>query len=284
VWAARFKSMQFKKVAIIGAGFMGGSLGLSLKKKRLADCVWALARNQKRARDLRSLRIFDRVSADCRTALEGADLVVLATPVSKIIKYIEEIAPLIDKKTIVTDIGSTKKDIMRKARKHLRDNFVGSHPLCGSEKKGAKNARSGLFEGSPCIITPIKKNKALKDILRLWKVLGCRVSVLNATRHDQILAYLSGLPHLVSFSLTQTLPSSFSKFAAGSFKDLTRISASEGQLWADIFLSNTRNIKIATRAFLRNMEGLLSCISKKNKKKLRSWLKAINKRYSRLLR
>jgi prephenate dehydrogenase len=224
--------MRLKKVTIIGAGLMGGSLALALRKKRVAKSVWVLARNKKRARQIRGLKVFTRVTTDLKAAVKGADLVVLATPVSK---------------------------------------------------KGAKFAQSNLFEDSFCIITPIKRNRAFKQVVRLWRKVGAKVTVLKASKHDEILAYLSGLPHLVSFSLTQTLPLAFAKFAAGSFKDLTRISSSSGLLWTDIFLSNAKQLKGASRKFTKNMDGILFKVTKKKRASLLSALLKINKKQRRII-
>ncbi|MFC1514514.1 prephenate dehydrogenase [Candidatus Omnitrophota bacterium] len=276
--------MKMKKVTIIGAGFMGGSLALALKKKRLASQVWAVARNKKRKEQIRRLKVFDRVTCDWASALADCDCVVLATPVALIIEHIKRIAPCLEAKTIVTDMGSTKSQIVKAARLHLPESFVGSHPLCGSEKKGATFADAGLFKAACCIVTPLKRNMAFRKVVWLWKGLGSDVVILKADAHDRALAYVSGLPHLVSFALTQTLPASFSKFAAGSLKDLTRISASSGKLWADIFLSNVRSLDKATAAFLKNIISLRSTIAKKKKRKLLSSLATINRKQKRLVK
>jgi prephenate dehydrogenase len=275
--------MKFKKVTIIGAGFMGGSLSLALKKERKASSVWVLARNTKRAAQIRRLKVFDRVTCDLSYALKGADLVVLACPVAVIVQYIAKIARLLDQKTIVTDMGSTKAVIMRAARKHLKSRFVGSHPLCGSEKKGSTHAQAELFKGAGCIVTPIKKDSSFRVVCKLWRSLGCKVAVLDEGIHDKVLAYISGLPHLVSYALTASLPACFARFAAGSFKDLTRISASDGLLWADIFLSNPKHLDKATKAFEKKLKSLLRTVRRKKRLRLERSLTGINRKHRQLI-
>jgi len=274
--------MKLKKVVIIGAGFMGGSLARAIKNRGIANSVLGVARNEKRAGQIKKLRIFDDVTDDLAFALEGASLVILSTPVYSVIEHIKKISGLIYKDTPVTDLGSTKREILKYARIHLSGNFTGSHPLCGSEKRGAKNSVDSLFEGSQCIVIPIKRNKPFRTVRQFWRSLGSTTIVLDEAAHDKILAFTSGLPHLLSFSLTRSLPVKFSRFAAGSFKDLTRISVSESLLWSEIFLSNKTYLKQATGKFLMNLTTLLNIIDKKDKKKLTSFLKEINQKHKRL--
>lgn len=275
--------MKLKKVTIIGTGFMGGSLALALRKKSLALSVWGLARSKEKAKKIRRLKIFDMVTSDITNAIMGADLVVLATPINSIIQYLKILSGSLDKRTIVTDIGSTKTQIVKVARRQLKNNFVGSHPLCGSEKTGAKNACGSLFKGSLCIITPIKKNRGYKMVRSMWRALGSEVVTLNELSHDKALAYTSALPHVLSFSLTKSIEPVFFKFTAGSFKDATRVSASEARIWTDIFLSNSKCINEATQTFLKNIKRLLTLINKKDRAKLLSFLKKINHKYNSLI-
>ncbi|MBN2120126.1 MAG: prephenate dehydrogenase [Candidatus Omnitrophica bacterium] len=275
--------MNFNKVTVIGAGFMGGCFAINLKKKKIAKSIWAVARNQQRVRQINKLNIFDKVITNLESAVDNAEVVVLATPVSAIITYIEKIAPLVHKKCVVFDLGSTKREIIKKAKEFLKDNFVGCHPLCGSEKKGAAFAVDSLFEDSLCILTPLMKNRAFAITNKLFKSLGARTITLDANRHDKILGFVSALPHLLSFSLIKALPSEFSPFAAGSFKDLTRISASDSLLWADIFLSNSGNLKDAAANLNRSIKTFLRIIEKNDRAKLISLLRAVNQKHKRLI-
>lgn len=275
--------MKLKKVAIIGTGFMGGSLALALKRRKIVSSVWGLARTREKAKRIRKLKIFDTVTSNLTQALKDADLVVLATPIYSIMEYLKIISSSIDKKTIVTDIGSTKTQIVKLARKHLKNNFVGSHPLCGSEKTGAENASGSIFRDSLCIITPIRKNRACKVVHNMWRALGSRVVRLNELSHDKVLAYTSALPHLLSYSLTKSIEPGFFKFTAGSFKDAARVSASEARIWVDIFLSNSKCVNESARSFLKNINILLTLINRNDRRKLLSFLKKINCKYNSLV-
>jgi len=260
--------MRFNKVVIIGTGFMGGSLALGLKNKHLADSVWGIARNKKRAGEIGKLNIFDRVTTDLKAALSSASLVVLAVPVFSICEYIRKISPLLDGKTTVTDLGSTKAEIVKTARGFMPNNFAGSHPLCGSEKRGAESSQKGLFRGAVCSITPLRRNSHFNLIKKLWKDLGAKTVVLNAEEHDRILASTSGLPHVLSFTLTKYFPHKLSKFSAGSLRDLTRVSISDSGLWTDIFLSNRKEIKKSVLLYIRELTGFLSYLDENDKKKM----------------
>lgn len=270
--------MRFNKVVIIGTGFMGGSLAKDLKRKHLSDSVWGIVRNKKRAEEISRLNIFDRVTSDLKAALPSASLVVLAVPVFSICEYIKKISPLLGRETTVTDLGSTKAEIIKTARRFMPNNFVGSHPLCGSEKRGAEFSQKGLFRGSVCLVTPLKKNRRFNLIKKLWKDLGAEPIALNAEEHDRILASTSGLPHVLSFTLTRYFPHKLSKFAAGSLRDLTRVSISDSGLWTDIFLSNCKEIKKAVLSYIRELTGFLSYLDENDKKKMYSFLKRINQK------
>lgn len=263
---------------------MGGSLALQIKKRKISDSVWALVRNKKRKKEIKRLKIFDEVSVELGQCLEKADLVVLATPVLSIISFIKEIPPFLGEKSVVTDIGSIKGQIIKVARKYLPDRFVGSHPLCGSERKGAIYACSDLYSGNLCVLVPIKKNYAFRLIKDFWLSLGMRVVSLSSSQHDKILTYTSGLPHFLSFAYTKTIPSFFKEFTAGSFRDIIRVSASNASVWADIFLTNSRNMEKAWEKFKKNGELLLSLVKESKKRKLVTFFKRINQKQSLFLK
>ncbi|HEC69499.1 MAG TPA: prephenate dehydrogenase [Candidatus Omnitrophica bacterium] len=273
---------KFRKVVIVGTGFMGGCLAKAIKKKKMAQLVWGVVRNKRREKEVKKLNIFDEVTTNYCQAFKSSDFIILATPVSSILQCIKILPSYISKNCVVTDVGSTKEVILKSARKYIKENFAGSHPLCGSEKKGAINSVDSLFENSLCIITPIKKNKPFKIVKKFWGDLGCKTVILKEDIHDRILAYTSGLPHLLSFSLTASLPPSFSKFIPASFKELTRISGSPPQVWADIFLTN-RFLKKTLNNFLKNLTKLSELIEKRDRKKLNSALSKISKKHRKLI-
>ncbi|MCD6583385.1 MAG: prephenate dehydrogenase [Candidatus Omnitrophica bacterium] len=273
---------KFRKVVIVGTGFMGGCLAKAIKKKKIAHLVWGVVRNKRQEKELKKLNIFDEVTTNYCQAFKSSDFIILATPVFSILQYIKILPLYISKDCVVTDVGSTKEFILKSARKYIKENFVGSHPLCGSEKKGAINSVDFLFENSLCIITPIEKNKPFKIVRKFWRDLGCKTVILKEGIHDKILAYTSGLPHLLSFSLSASLPPSFSKFIPASFKELTRISGSPPQVWVDIFLTNRFLIKMLDN-FLKNLTKLSELIEKRDRRKLNLALSKISKKHRELV-
>jgi prephenate dehydrogenase len=267
-----------KKIAIIGVGFMGGSLALALKKKFGRLRVWGYARSNRSYNKLKRLRILDGVERDLKKLLVDADIVVLSLPVGLIIDYLKKISPLLQEGTIVFDLGSSKKKIEGAARKYLPKGlgFVGCHPLCGSEKSGAEFSDGGLFEGSLCIITSPLSKRATRTVAYLWRHIGSRVVYVNPDYHDRVLSFVSHLPHLISFSLTSMAPDSYVPFFSGSFRDLTRISGSPSPVWADIFMSNKTNILRDLRRFIRALTRYERLMKSGDKDKLKDLIDRVN--------
>lgn len=264
----------FRKVAIIGVGLIGGSMGLAIKKKRLADSVVGVSRHKQSIAEAR------KINAVCAGAqniniIKGADLVVLATPVEIILTLAPAISKLISRDCLVTDVGSTKEAIVSRLEK-IFPNYVGSHPLAGSQKRGVGNADSRIFRDSLCILTPTKNTSkpSLYKLKALWGELGARVVLLSPRMHDKILSFTSHLPHIVAFSLIGAVPEASLKFSSSGLKDTTRIAASDAGLWRDIFLSNRRNVSGAINAFRDNLDKIKSAIDRKDKKALTRMLKA----------
>jgi prephenate dehydrogenase len=256
----------FDKVAIVGTGLIGGSLALDIKKKGLAREIFGVSRHKNTLLLAKKSGAIDKGSQHL-SIIQDADLVVLATPVNTILNLADIISKFISQECIVTDVGSTKQEIVSQLSK-IFPNYVGSHPLAGSEKRGIKNAYPGMFEDSLCILTPTRNTnpKALRKIKILWNQLGAKVINLEPDTHDRILSFVSHLPHALAFSLIDIIPSRYLKFGANSLKDITRISVSDSQLWADIFLSNPKNIVRAIELFQKNLSRIKSAINKKNKK------------------
>lgn len=263
----------FNKVAIIGIGLIGGSMALDIKKKRLAHQIIGVSRHKSSLIWGKKSRVIDKGSQHL-SIIQDADLVVLATPVNTILKLADVIVRFIRKDCIVTDVGSTKKEIVSKLSK-IFPNYVGSHPLSGSEKRGITNAQADIFKNSLCILTPTKNTppKVLKKIENLWNQLGARVVVLSPDTHDRILSFVSHLPHVIAFSSIGVVPDKYLKFGANGLKDTTRIALSDSRLWADIFLSNRKNIRKSIESFQDNLSRIKSAINKRDEKTLIKILK-----------
>jgi len=272
----------FNKVVIIGTGLIGGSLGLAMKKRGLANRIVGLSRLRKNAIIAKKFGAIDTVARSIE-AVRDADLVILATPIDTIIDIALKFSKKIKKNCIVIDVGSTKEQIVSKLSRVI-PNFLGCHPLAGSEKRGIVNFKAGIFKDSICIITPANKtNQAtLKKIKLLWKELGARLIILTPKKHDQILALTSHLPHALAFSLIGTIPDQFLNLSSSGLKDTTRISGSDANIWSQVFLSNRVNLISAISSFQKKLKSLELALKNNDKKQLINILTAARKKREKL--
>ncbi len=263
---------MFNKVAIIGVGLIGGSLGLAIKKKKLAKEVIGVTSRKASLSAAKARGAIHKGTLNFKHAVKDADLVIVATPVKMIPGIIRIISPSLKKGCIVTDVGSTKQEIVTKIEKQLPKNiyFVGGHPLAGREKRGVSAARAGLFENTICILTPTPKTNqnALAKTKRFWKELGASSVSLLPSEHDKILSQVSHLPHLVVAALVSSVDPKSLKFASTGFKDTTRIAAGDAVIWRDVCLSNKKAIIKAIDKFTSNLSGLRKSIAKGDKQAL----------------
>jgi len=276
---------DIKKIAILGVGLMGGSLSLALREKFPGASVYGYARSQKSFKRLKKIRVLDRVERDLKNVVEGADLVVLALPIEVISDYFKKIISFLKKGAIVFDLGSSKGVIEKNITKHLPKgvSFVGCHPLCGSEKSGAEFSKGDLYKQEVCLITSSPKSKATKEVKKIWEELGSEVVFISSKRHDKILSYLSHLPHLISFSLTDGFPKDHPRLILQSFKDLTRISLSSASIWSEIFLSNKKNVLSDLERFIKALRKFENLIKNNDKDKIIDLIKKINTKQKHLL-
>jgi prephenate dehydrogenase len=225
---------------------MGGSLGMAIKKHHLAREVIGLSHRQTALAQAVKMKAIDVPCLDVKQAIINADLVVLAAPVESIIKLCGTINPYLRRHCIVTDVGSAKAHIVESAERILTNPglFIGSHPLTGSEKYGVENATEDLFNGATCVITPTAKTSQIArlKIKHFWTKLGMEVKILSPEEHDEILAYVSHLPHLLAYGLISSIPSNFLEYASRGLKDTSRIAASSPQMWSDICIANSKNV------------------------------------------
>lgn len=258
----------FNKVAIIGIGLIGGSIALAIRKKGLADKIIGVSRSKKTLLLAKKIKAIDSGSLDINIA-KNADFIILATPVGTILNLAPQLSKIINKNTLVTDVGSTKQEIVGKLEK-IFPKYVGSHPLAGSEKRGINYSASDIFIGTLCILTPTRNTnpEALKKIRKFWLAVGARVVFLKPCLHDKVLSFVSHLPHIVAFSLISTVPQKYLRFAASGLKDTTRIASSDEELWCDIFLSNSQSLIESLNVFERYLSKIKSAIKKGDKKLL----------------
>ena len=257
---------KFNKIAIIGVGLIGGSVGLAIKKRKLARRVIGVFRRRSTLDRALRRRAIDAGFMNIAQGVKDADLIIIGSPVHSIPELACEAAAFAKEGAIITDVGSTKGWIVAKMDKLLNGTsvrFVGSHPMAGSEKAGVEFAKGGLLEGSPCIVTRTRKTdrRALVKVSGFWKALGAKVKVMSPSEHDRTVSLISHLPHIVAFSLAGAVPEETLDCAAEGFKDTTRVASSDPELWSDIFLTNKSEILKAARLFKRYYGDIVAAIA-----------------------
>ncbi len=237
----------FQRLAVIGLGLIGGSLALAAKQAGLVTRVVGCARSQRSLDQGMALGVIDEGFLDAAEAVKGADLVFLSVPVGSMASIMQQIAPALAPDAVVTDGGSVKAVILQAAEAHLPDvsRFVPGHPIAGREKSGVSAALASLYVDHRVILTPTENthSDALRKVTQLWQGVGAQVEHLDVNEHDRILAETSHLPHLLAFSLVDTLSrqgdsNRIFHYAAGGFRDFTRIASSSPVMWRDIFRHN----------------------------------------------
>ena len=276
---------SFAHVVIVGCGLLGASLGMALRRRKLAACVTGVGRRGSPSVATAQARgAIDRATDDLAAAVAGtsfageigppADLVVVCTPVRQFPATFRTLAPVLAPGTIVTDVGSTKKQVMDWAAENLprHVSFVGSHPMTGSEKAGPEAAREDLYEKAICLICPGDDSAAAARVEGMWQAVGMRTAECTADMHDQWVAAVSHLPHAIAFSLVNAAghdPEAF-KAAAGGFIDMTRIASSDATMWVDIFLTNPQAVTAAIERFMHELSVLKMVITRGDEEGIRA--------------
>lgn len=241
------------KLVLIGVGLIGGSFALDLKRHRLVSTVVGIDLdhdNLMRAQERRVIDIaFEHI---CPDAIAGADLIVIATPVSTLPEICRQLAPLLTAQTIISDVGSTKQSALSAFRTFLPEHFahcVATHPIAGSDRSGALAAQFGLYEHKKLILCPHEQQDSgsLNVVQNLWQHIGAQTFLLTAAEHDAIFAAVSHFPHLLAFTYVHQIldcPQSDTllNFAGSGFRDFTRIAASSAPMWKDIMLANRASL------------------------------------------
>jgi prephenate dehydrogenase len=234
--------LPLKKLTIVGVGLIGGSIGLAAKKRGLALRIHGVGRDPGRLEAARSLGAIDECHVEFAAAVADADLVVFCTPVSRIAAQIQEAAPHCLNGTLITDAGSTKRDLVQTVDSNLPPHvrFVGGHPLAGSEKKGAEFADADLFVQRWTVLTPTAKTPvaAVEEARTFWQALGAQVRLMSPEDHDRALALTSHLPHLLAAALAGILPENLRDLTASGFRDTTRVAGGDPEVWTPIFQHN----------------------------------------------
>ncbi len=242
--------MRIEKLVIVGVGLIGGSFALALKAAGAVGRVIGVGRGAQNIRRALDLKIIDAAGALDSPTLADAGLVLLAVPVGQMPPVMRAMAPLLGGRTIVTDAGSTKQDVVELARRELGGSlarFVPAHPIAGTEKSGAEAAFAGLYRERKVVLTPLAENdrEAIALVRVAWERCGARVFEMKPEEHDAVLASVSHLPHVLAFALVDLVArhenaKQLFSFAAGGFRDFTRIASSSPEMWRDICLANRK--------------------------------------------
>ena len=261
-----------KKICIIGVGLIGGSFMRGLKKANQVEQVFGYGKGKESLAKAKELGAIDEFSLDIGKAIDGAEMVVIATPVDSIEEVFRLIRPHISKSTIITDVGSTKTSIIDSAKSvfgEVPTNFIPAHPIAGKENSGVDYSDPDLFINKRVILTPLENSEpeAIKIVTNFWESLGAIVETMNATDHDDLLAMTSHLPHMLAFSLMDYLISTNPKaidYAAGGFKDFSRIASGDSVMWRDICLNNAKEITKHIENYQQSLSKLSKLINQQN--------------------
>ena len=252
------------RLAVIGVGLIGGSFALALKQAKQVSHAVGVGRSAANLKSALERGIIDSTAPDVAAAARSADLVLVATPVAQFTEIFKALAGSLEGKTVVTDGGSTKRDVIAAARKALGakiSQFVPAHPIAGAEKSGAAAAAADLFRGKRVVLTPVEENSkdSISRIEQAWKACGANVSRMNPEEHDAVLATVSHLPHLLAYALVHEVAgrknsAQLFSFAAGGFRDFTRIASSHPEMWRDICAANKDQLVSELKKFRTKLD------------------------------
>jgi prephenate dehydrogenase len=280
-----------KKVAIIGLGLMGGSLGLALKQRGLAE-VSASARREETRRLAMSMGAADEVFESPQSALRGADVAVFCTPVCSIPALARDCLSAFEPGCVVTDVGSTKAELVRDMTSLFRGQrlvFVGSHPMTGSEKTGMEVANAELYSNAVTAVTPVEgtPESAIAAIDQLWSGVGAKVVAINPSSHDELVARSSHVPHFIAALLVETVgrnvPADLAKFCGPGFRSTTRVASGSPEMWHDIVKTNQAAILAELRAFEHELGGLIRNIEAQDFNEIKLFLEHARKLRNQLV-
>jgi prephenate dehydrogenase len=272
---------MFENVCIIGVGLIGGSFGIALREKKLAKNVVGAVRRAETINAAFQKGAVDNATTELAEAARGADLILLACPVGQMQALCEELAPIIKAGAIVTDVGSTKLEIVEKCAPIFgsKAHFIGGHPMAGSERTGVEYARGDLFENAVWMLTPTASTpEAQTDLLeKLLMEIGAKPLVLDPKTHDELVAVTSHLPHVTAaalvriFNATNEKNETVSQLIAGGWRDSTRVAAGSAEMWRDICLSNAAPILGNLDALVAELQNLRDVLQEKDGDALADW-------------
>ena len=273
-----------EKLYIFGVGLIGGSIALKARELNIFDQIIGIGRvGGNSLEGLVKDGVLDSSSTDIDININEASLIIIAAPVAQTKFILKKIEPFLQSDTLITDVGSTKSNIMNEAKLALKDKFsqfIGSHPIAGSEKHGTSAAKKNLFQDKNIVLTPNNKNtlEQITKLTKFWESLGGVVTNMEADNHDQIFSTVSHLPHLLAFGLVNLINNKKNKndllnFAASGFRDFSRIAASSPEVWRDISIQNQESVIQDLKLFQKEIAKLTNFLEKKDQKGLEEYLK-----------
>ncbi len=268
------------KIGISGLGLMGGSFALGLKKNLQDVKITGYDRSKEHAFEALKLGLVDEI-ADFE-ALKKCDVIILAVPVEAIIDSLKNLKDISDQTTII-DLGSTKEKIIKECPPTIRQNFVAAHPMAGREKFGPTAATANLYRDKIVVLCDLEENVLFHTdrAIEIFEALGMYIAYMKSADHDRHAAYISHMPHAVSFALANSVmkqedPKSILALAAGGFKDMSRIAKSSPDMWSDIFLQNRENLIEAIESFQKELKQAKELVKNADEKALKEWMKSAN--------
>jgi cyclohexadieny/prephenate dehydrogenase len=275
-------SPLFERVALIGLGLIGSSLAWAMRRGGLAGTIVGGAQSRKTCDKALELGFVDAAGTDLGAAAEGADLVVVCTPISAYVGVGRVFAPFLKPGAIVSDVGSVKTAVIRDLAPLMPTgvHFVPAHPVAGTEHSGPESGFAELFDGRWCILTPPAgtDQQAVERVAELWRRCGSQLEIMDPVHHDAVLAITSHLPHLIAYTIVGTAThleeatqKEVVKFSASGFRDFTRIAASDPIMWRDIFLNNREAVLEMLGRFNEDLTALQRAIRWGEGEKLEEW-------------
>jgi cyclohexadieny/prephenate dehydrogenase len=263
---------MFQQITILGPGLLGASLAMAVKERGLAARVVTWSRRPESRAMCLNQSWCDAVFDSPEEAVAGSDLVVICTPVQTIVPLLVQIRPALAADTLISDVGSTKSLICREARSALEGHsatFLGAHPMAGSEQAGMEHAQSDLFEKAACILTPLDEasSAAIAKLTAFWETLGMTVSIVSPEKHDEIVAHVSHLPHLLASTLCgylATQEDTWRTLSGRGLRDTTRIASGDPQLWKQILEQNSDEVLRAIEGFEQQLHHLKTALLNQN--------------------
>ncbi|MDA7552480.1 prephenate dehydrogenase/arogenate dehydrogenase family protein [Candidatus Pelagibacter sp.] len=268
-----------KNILIIGCGLIGSSLLRAIADRKISKKIFIYEKSKSNILKIKKLRLPCTITNDLKKIIPNLDLIIFCTPLGEYEKMISKINKYLSSKTIITDVGSSKKKSMQLIKNKLKKGiyWTSSHPIAGSEVSGPEHGVKNLFLNKWCILIKEKNTnkKHLKVLNKFWKKIGSRVAVMDSKKHDTIFSMTSHLPHLIAYNLVKTATDfeqqkkyDLIKFSAGGLRDFSRIAASNEIMWRDVFFNNQTNILKAIDLFIKNLHLFKRDIQSKNNKSL----------------